>query len=205
VEILADPGTYCYHGEPEWRSYFRSTIAHNTVEIAGRSQSIEGGPFIWRKQARTLEFDVPEPGVSWTAEHDGYSSLRPPGRHRRSVRLDPRARTLDITDAVDGGGHQVRLAFHFGPLVRVALDGAIARLDWPCADVAGAAVLKLPSGLDWSVHRGDVSPALGWYSAGLGHLEPAVAIVGTGQAMRERPLITRLQFSDGPIPETEDQ
>ena len=32
VDILADPGTYCYHGERAWRSYFRSTIAHNTAE-----------------------------------------------------------------------------------------------------------------------------------------------------------------------------
>ena len=39
MDILADPGTYCYHGEPEWRSYFRSTIGHNTVEIGGRDQS----------------------------------------------------------------------------------------------------------------------------------------------------------------------
>ena len=39
VDILADPGTYCYHGERAWRSYFRSTIAHNTAELGGRSQS----------------------------------------------------------------------------------------------------------------------------------------------------------------------
>src|SRR5205823_10492447 len=45
VDILADPGTYCYHGEPEWRSYFRSTIAHNTVELDRQSQSSAGGPF----------------------------------------------------------------------------------------------------------------------------------------------------------------
>ena len=44
VDILADPGTYCYHGEPAWRSYFRSTIAHNTVELGGRSQSSERRP-----------------------------------------------------------------------------------------------------------------------------------------------------------------
>ena len=33
VDVLADPGTYCYHGEPRWRSYFRSTLAHNTIEV----------------------------------------------------------------------------------------------------------------------------------------------------------------------------
>ena len=53
VDILADPGTYCYHGEPEWRSYFRSTIGHNTVEIGGRDQSQQSGPFMWARQART--------------------------------------------------------------------------------------------------------------------------------------------------------
>ena len=40
VDILADPGTYCYHGEPEWREWFRSTAAHNTVEIGGVSQAV---------------------------------------------------------------------------------------------------------------------------------------------------------------------
>ena len=44
VDVLADPGTYCYHGERAWRSYFRSTIAHNTVELDGRSQSSRGRP-----------------------------------------------------------------------------------------------------------------------------------------------------------------
>ncbi len=39
VDILADPGTYCYHGEPAWRDYFRSTAAHNTLEVAGVSQA----------------------------------------------------------------------------------------------------------------------------------------------------------------------
>ena len=33
MDVLADPGTYCYHGEPRWRSYFRSTLAHNTIEV----------------------------------------------------------------------------------------------------------------------------------------------------------------------------
>ena len=58
VDILADPGTYCYHGEPAWRSYFRSTLAHNTAELAGQNQSTEGGPFLWLRHATARETDV---------------------------------------------------------------------------------------------------------------------------------------------------
>ncbi len=51
VELLVDPGTYCYHGEPEWRSYFRSTRAHNTIEVDGEDQAVEAGPFMWAEHA----------------------------------------------------------------------------------------------------------------------------------------------------------
>ena len=81
VDILADPGTYCYHGEPAWRSYFRSTVAHNTAELAGRNQSTEGGPFLWLRHATARETEVRDDGatVVWAAEHDGYAIARPTG------------------------------------------------------------------------------------------------------------------------------
>ena len=114
VDILADPGTYCYHGEPEWRSYFQSTVAHNTVEIGGRNQSTRSGPFMWSRHARSTEIETHVSPLNWAAEHDGYEVLSPPASHRRSVGLDPGARELDITDVVDAGQHGVRIAFHFG-------------------------------------------------------------------------------------------
>jgi hypothetical protein len=194
TDILADPGTYCYHGEPEWRSYFRSTIAHNTVEVGARSQAIEAGPFMWRKSVRSWEVDVSEPGLNWTAEHDGYASLRPRAGHHRSVQLDPVSRRIDITDVIDGGDHEVRMAFHLGPLVNVSLERAAADLSWPDSAVPGAALLELPAGFEWCLHRGETSPILGWYSAGLGHRVPAFTIVGTGRARRDQPLFTRLRF-----------
>jgi hypothetical protein len=196
VDVLADPGTYCYHSEPEWRSYFRSTIAHSTVEIGGRNQSAECGPFMWSRHARTVEFDVPDAALNWTAEHDGYGALRPRAWHRRSVRLDPDARVIDIADVIDGGGHEVRMAFHFGPLVHVSLDDTHAELSWPDAAVAGMARLELPAGIEWRVHRGSVDPILGWYSEGLGRKTPVFTLVGTGQCRRDTPLITRLKFAD---------
>jgi hypothetical protein len=188
VDVLADPGTYCYHGEPEFRSYFRSTIGHNTVELDGRDQSRSGGPFLWTRHARSRETEVTED--SWTAEHHGYEVLSPAAVHRRSVRLDRRARALQITDTVAGGDCALRLAFHLGPSVLADLDGAAVMLRWP----EGSAALALPPELTWTAHSGQTGPVLGWYSPGLGRRTPATTLVGTGRCPLRGPLITRLEF-----------
>jgi hypothetical protein len=198
VDILADAGTYCYHGEPEWRSYFKSTIAHNTVELAGRNQSTDGGPFLWLQQAHAREIEVADDGIvaCWTAEQDGYLVLRPPALHRRAVRLDRSARAIDITDEVSSSGHDIRVAFHFGPDVRVELRESGAVLDWGAAWEAATARMELPAGLHWKLHRGEPDPILGWYSSGLGCRVPAFTLIGRGQSIAGKPLTTRLVFLD---------
>ena len=198
VDVLADPGTYCYHGEPQWRSYFRSTVAHNTVELDATNQSSEGGPFLWLRHARARVIDVQDIGdaAEWTAEHDGYRSLDPPSWHRRCVRLDRASRSLDVVDEITGGHHAVRLAFHLGPDVEAELEGTNAVLRWPMAFTPGAAWLDLPDQLQWTLHHGETDPILGWYSAGLGRRAPAVTLLGQGRSVASQPLITRLQFLD---------
>ena len=184
VDILADPGTYCYHGEPAWRSYFRSTIAHNTVELGGRSQSSEGGPFLWLRHAHAREIEVIDDGdiASWTAEHDGYASLDPPALHRRSVLLDRASRSIDIVDEIDGGSYDIRLAFHLGPDVQAELDGSCAVLSWPGASApAERRGWNCRQGCDWSLHRGETDPILGWYAHGLGRRVPAFTLLGRGR------------------------
>ncbi len=197
VDILADPGTYCYHGEPAWRSYFRSTIAHNTIELDGRSQSIEGGPFLWLRHANAHEIEVLDIGdaAEWTAEHDGYQSHDPPAAHRRCVRLDRASRTVDIVDEISGS-HDVRLAFHLGPAVEAELYGSCAVLSWPGAASPGAASLELAKPLQWSLHRGQTNPILGWYSDGLGRRTPAFTLLGRGRS-EGAPFTTRLKFLEG--------
>jgi hypothetical protein len=204
IDILADPGTYSYHGDLPWRSYFRSTIAHNTVELAGRSQSTEGGPFLWVRHARAMETEVTDEGevASWTAEHDGYLSLDPPATHRRSVRLDRVKRCVEIEDEISCSGHDLRLAFHCGPEVEAELDEALAVLRWP---TAGLGRLELPPQLRWNLHRGETDPILGWYCPGFGRRVPAFTLVGHGHSSPGELLVTRLTFSDSaaaPIPDT---
>ena len=185
VDVLADPGTYCYHGEPEWRRYFRSTLGHNTLEVDGTDQSTSGGPFLWTRHAdgRVLESSAGEDRASWTAEHTGY------GRdavHRRTVELDNRTGVLCVQDTlVSDRERPCRLAFHLGPEVEARFDRTTAVLTYP----GGESTLRLPPELDWAAHRGSVSPPLGWYSPGFGRRLPSLSLIGTGWLGGGRPTV----------------
>jgi hypothetical protein len=195
VDVLADPGTYCYHGQPEWRQYFRSTLGHNTLELDGTDQSGSGGPFLWTRHARSrvLVADTSGEGVArWCAEHDGYEH----SVHRRRVELTAASREVKVVDEVRGPRRAVRLAFHLGPAVTADLEGNRARLTWTRDGEDRSAVLDLPGELDWRAHRGESEPPLGWYSAGFGRKEPATTLVGTGFAEGTREFTTVLGFRD---------
>jgi len=196
ADILADPGTYCYHGDSEFRSYFRSTIGHNTVELDGRSQSQPGGDFLWLRHADARELRVSDSGhiVEWAAEHYGYSSRLHKARHRRFVRLDRQARAIKITDVVDPG-HNVRLVYHFGPELELTLKAFTADLQWLMGSIVRSAALFLPGGLNWTAHRGETDPIIGWYSSEFGRRKPAWSIVGSGQSGEAQVYETELRFA----------
>ncbi|MFJ4716341.1 alginate lyase family protein [Streptomyces sp. NPDC088785] len=193
VDVLADPGTFCYHGEPEWRRYFRSTLGHNTLELDGTDQSASGGPFLWTRHARTrvLDVDTSADGVArWSAEHDGYQ----PSVHRRRVELTTATEELRLVDEVRGPRRDVRLAFHLGPAVAADLVGGRAVLTWIHEGEGRSAVLDLPGQLSWRAHRGESDPPLGWYSPGFGRKEPTTTLVGTGSADGAADFTTVLRF-----------
>lgn len=198
--LLVDPGTYWYHGDPVWRAYFRSTLAHNTVELDGEDQSVPGGPFMWATAARTtvgtvVTGDSGDCGPQqWSAAHDGYQRLAPPALHRRNVHLHPADSSLDVVDQLESEAeHLVRLAFHVGPSVECRLDGQRAALRWHGPDGArNVAWLTLDPTLAWSEHRGCTDPPLGWCSTRFGTKVPSTTLVGTGRMARGE-IRTRLQ------------
>jgi hypothetical protein len=198
IDILADPGTYCYHGELAWREWFRSTAAHNTVEIDGQSQSLSGGPFLWTTQAKTttLTCDVgDQPVQTWSAEHDGYLRLNIPTMHRRSVTLDSLARRLTVVDTFETSGTvPFRLSWHLGPDVAVDLDHGRATLSWQVGSDRKQGTLALAQGLAWTCHRAQTNPILGWYSPRFGVRVPATSLVGQGMASSFSRLVTELEL-----------
>ncbi|MEU1199961.1 alginate lyase family protein [Streptomyces sp. NPDC005813] len=193
VDVLADPGTFCYHGQPEWRQYFRSTLGHNTLELDGTDQSVSGGPFLWTRQARSrvLVSETSGEGVArWCAEHDGYQ----PSVHRRRVELTAETQELRVVDEVRGPRRAVRLAFHLGPAISAELTGSRAVLTWNRDGEDRSAVLDLPEQLSWRAHHGETDPPLGWYSAGFGRKEPTTTLVGIGSADGTEGFTTVLGF-----------
>src|SRR5262249_48323323 len=103
--VLIDPGTYCYQGEPEWRRYFRSTRAHNTLEIAGADQAGQAGPFLW--SCGPASWTKAASGIDdgnvaeLTVAHDGYHRLESKATHRRHFHLDRANRMLTVEDRID--------------------------------------------------------------------------------------------------------
>jgi uncharacterized heparinase superfamily protein len=82
--VVVDSGVYTYEAG-QWRDYFRSTRAHNTVEVEGENQSEVWSTFRVGRRARPSRITFHEKGIQ--AEHDGYERLRVPVRHRRTITI----------------------------------------------------------------------------------------------------------------------
>lgn len=85
--ILVDPGTYTYHETKELRDYFRSTSAHNTLCIDGKSSSEPGGKFNWQTmaQANVKSWISQDRFDFFEGTHDGYKRFEDPATHTRSI------------------------------------------------------------------------------------------------------------------------
>lgn len=115
--VIVDPGTATYTRDSALRNAFRSTAAHNTLEIDGHEQS----PF----QATRL-FSLPdhggcevrafEPGPRTerlVARHRGYAALPSPVQVERTFVLHKDERVLSVVDAIEGRGrHRLVLRLH---------------------------------------------------------------------------------------------
>ena len=194
-EILVDPGTYCYQGEAAWRDYFRSTLAHNALELGGRSQAEPAGPFLWasRADAELIEAAGLQAGDAALAEarHDGYAAPT-----YRRLRLDRAARSLDVLDWTGGRTPvDARLTYHLHPLVECRLQGACAQLSWAAPEGRRHADIVLPPELSWSAHQGETEPILGWYSARFGVKQPTVTLVGHGRIAPGQKFRTSVAFA----------
>ncbi len=183
-DILIDPGTYDYFTFPLWRQYFKSTLAHNTIEVDGQDQSIMCGLFLWSKRAaaRCLDWQPSTHGGIVKGEHNGYRRLKDPLLHRRTLDLNEDTRLLKITDEmVTNGRHMVRLAFHFAPTCNLQ---QLDQTGFQITSRNGHAVLRLDPGLVADIFHGSLDPPLGWTSNGYHQKQPCHTLVAKAEICR---------------------
>lgn len=115
--LLVDPGTYTYTGAKELRDWFRSSAAHNTLTVEGRSSSVSAGPFSWKSIARSecLAWISRDRFDYVKGAHNGYATKPQPATHERSI-LFLKHDYWVVRDRLKSAGERsVDLWFHFDP------------------------------------------------------------------------------------------
>ncbi|MDE2352077.1 MAG: alginate lyase family protein [Alphaproteobacteria bacterium] len=199
-QILVDPGTYSYTAPSSWRDYFRSTRAHNTLELGEISQSRSGGPFLWTSagNGRLLHaagMDEGAPVATVEGEHDGYvKSLR--ARHRRRLTLNRNAGQLVIEDHVTCASDvSCNLLFHLHPDVQCELLDNVVTLRWTADMTKRYLQIALPAALSWKAVSGSTDPILGWYSGAYDSKVPSITLIGKGEIRETAILCTTVTFA----------
>lgn len=170
--VFVNVGTSEYGLSPR-REYERSTAAHSTLTLDGRSSSETWAAFRVGRRARVqdLEIDENSERVSVSAAHDGYRNL--PGRpaHRRTIMLGP-GRNMQVSDRVSRAGGEAIVRFHLHPDVTATIDrnGSSGRIELKGGEV-----------LAWRSSAGTARLEEFLYAPSFGILVPSKSLVLAGQ------------------------
>ena len=166
-KILVDPGTYRYNGEPEFRKYFKSTRAHNTITVDGQDQAIQESGFIWSHAYNSELIRNENLNGVWLiqAKHNGYSRYKEPVQHMRSLFIFDET-TILIKDKFYGvGTHEFELNFHLHPNMKVS---KYHENWWNICNSGAEIYIIIFDNKDFQVIKGGRNPILGWFSSSYG-------------------------------------
>lgn len=168
IEFLTDSGTFAYHSEPKWRNYFKSTKAHNTIEVDGQNQSEIGGGFMWLKKAETFvdkttigkEFDYVK------SHHNGYIKQKNPVVHQRELLFmkDKFILVVDTLTNKKSSPHKYSLHWHLEANCVTKLNSELNLFE--ITNQKEKIFIKMFSDLpiDQKIIKGSENPIMGWTS-----------------------------------------
>lgn len=185
--LLVDAGTFTYTALPEWRDHFRSSLAHNTVAIAGQPASVPAGPFRWQRASRgSLLAWVSHSRLDYFEGcHDGYTRLDPPAVHQRGVLFIKGGFWIVRDRIISEGAYPFAVRLQCAPGVRPTLD---SRCSLTLSGPGPGAQLAIKA----SAPGGAFAVEDGWVSAVYGAKEPAAMCVFTVPADGDGEAVTVL-------------
>lgn len=197
-DLFIDSGTYDYYSFPEWRTHFRKTRAHNTIEIDGLDQSVITGPFMWQQhaQASCLLWQPNAFGGKVTGLHNGYLRLNSPVSHQRSLILNSQIKQLKIIDELaTQGDHEIILFLHLSEECHnIHIKNNRCRLMLGEQEV----VIKFPCDLHLSSVTGsanNATPCVGWISRGYHQKTAITTLIAKGKISSNRQFKTLVYWT----------
>ncbi|MGU3499860.1 alginate lyase family protein [Mycobacterium sp. C31M] len=198
-DLIVDPGTGSFYGNPTVRNVHRGTRAHPTVCVDDVDQSILGGAFYWRRHAEITLYSVDLVRGVVDAEHDGYCRLDDPVVHRRWLIAPPGDATAVVVDLVDGrSDHGVAVSWPLHPALESTAtpDGHAVSLDCrPVLELCYAATAPIQT----EQVRADGDANLGWWSDRLEARTPAWLVGVRARAAAPMAILSLLRVGDSAV------
>ena len=187
--VFIDPGTYVYTASRAERDYFRSSAAHNTLTLDGRSSAEPAvSAFKWTSvpASRATAWVSREMFDLFVGEHDGFRRLASPAVHSRAI-FFLKGEYWVICDRVRSQGpHHLALYWHWAPgieLLNDSTDGCRAvALDADEADVCAR----------WFARGGRISCERSWTSTAYGTRTPSQVTVVRLDSKNTEEIVTLL-------------
>ncbi|OPH50571.1 heparinase [Paenibacillus ferrarius] len=193
--LFLDPGRYTYE-EGEWRRYFKSTRAHNTITVDGLDQTPYAASQEWGQplaECVTNRWITGEEYDFIDASHNGYMRLEDPVLHRRWLLLGKKRNVMIIVDWLESAGvHAIEQRFQLPPSADVRIpDGGYSDMLSTIVNYSSAVQMQM----HWKTSRdqiGDfaVVSEQGWVSEIYGVKEETSTIVGKGTMTGNMGIVT---------------
>ena len=196
--VIVDPGTGTYTRDPAMRNAFRSTAAHNALQVDGAEQApMDSKRLFALPEAARARAEVFQTGTQvdrLCVRHDGYRVLSSPVGVERTFVLDRRERVLGITDSLVGVGlHETG--------VRIHLPDHEARLTAPPPELMARALRVPQAPCDFeslAVELGPAEAPVAWmlFAAGVvPRLEPSRFSPGYGLVVPSQSVVFGARLS----------
>ena len=195
--FLVDPGTFTYHTHPEWREYFVSTLAHNTITVGESDQAKLAGPTMWLQhyKSKVEAVDKGDRVEKVTASHNGY--LKHGVLHRRTVEFhkpEYEFRLLDELKSEAGKDIEITMPFHLHPSVVIQeIDPNNYILSRP-DDTPLKIHIELSPLLSWNSLSATEDNPLGWYSPSFMVKVPSSLLIGRTTLSKSISIPTKIKI-----------
>jgi hypothetical protein len=193
--FLVDSGTYTYHTNIEWRYYFISTLAHNTIEINNQNQALSGGPLLWLKhyQCQIEEMLTNKNNEIVKGSHNGY--LKFGIMHQRKIEFLKNENHFIVTDFLkcdNNKDYSINMPWHLHPECKISKnENNTFTISRPETD--RKLILKLDSNLENEIISGSINPILGWYSPSFYKMKPTTTLFTSQKKIKKsKQIITHL-------------